>query len=82
MLNKVASKDRRLQGRLVSEVMTPNPVFLYETDSLASALCVMALYGFRHVPVLDLKENIVGIVSPQRVAMFLQEQIEGVYSLD
>ena len=67
---------------MVSEVMTPNPVFLYETDSLASALCVMALYGFRHVPVLDLKENIVGIVSPQRVAMFLQEQIEGVYSLD
>ena len=77
VLNRVASDYYRMKNRPVREVMTSKPVFLYETDSLAKALCAMALYGFRHVPVLDLKENIMGIVSPQRVASFLQENIDG-----
>ena len=31
----------------------------------------MAMCGFRHVPVVDLNDNLVGIVSPRRVTEFL-----------
>jgi len=36
----------------------------------------MAVSGYRHVPVLNLQDDLVGIVSPQRVASFLQENFE------
>jgi CBS domain-containing protein len=48
-------------------------VFAYETDSAGAALSVMAVSGFRHVPVLDVDDKIVGIVSPPRVTAFLQQ---------
>ncbi len=70
VLNKVALEQDRL-NQPVRDVMTPNPVFVYETDPIASALCVMAVSGHRHVPIVNLKEQIAGIVSPQRVTAFL-----------
>lgn len=76
VLDKVAEDYERLKERPVSEVMTADPVFVYETDSSAAALCVMAVSGYRHVPVLDMDQSIVGIVSPQRVTAFLQKHFE------
>ncbi len=43
------------------------------TDSSAAVLNVMAISGFRHVPVLSLDGKIVGIATPQRVTSFLLE---------
>jgi hypothetical protein len=37
----------------------------------------MAVSGFRHVPVLDTDDKIVGIVSPPRVTAFLKAHFEG-----
>ncbi len=62
-----------LMDRPVSEVMTKDPVYIYDTDCAAKALCVMAVSGYRHVPILDAEENIIGIVSPLRVTSFLQK---------
>ena len=45
------------------------------TDSAAAALCVMAVSGYRHVPVVDADDQIIGIVSPQRVTEFLKRSI-------
>ena len=46
-VNTVASED----GELVSQLMSPNPEFLQETDSVAAALNKMSLGRYRHVPV-------------------------------
>jgi CBS domain-containing protein len=75
VLNNVALEYQQVKDRPVSEFMTPNPVYVNETDSVAAALCVMAVCGFRHVPVLRLDGKVLGIVSPQRVTNFLQERL-------
>jgi CBS domain-containing protein len=76
VLNKVALEYDKLNGQPVSRVMNTDPVFVYDTDSSAAALSVMAVSGFRHVPVLNLDKELVGIVSPQRVCRFLREHSE------
>lgn len=72
VLDKVAGRYNQIKDRPVSEVTTSNPIYVYDTDSAAAALHVMAVSGYRHVPVLDVHDTPVGIVSPQRVLGFLQ----------
>ena len=76
VLNKVALEHDEVKDLPVSEVMTTDPVFVYDTDSTAATLCVMAVSGYRHVPVVNLSGDLVGIVSPQRVTEFLQDHFE------
>ena len=76
VLDKVALDYDEAKDRPVSEVMTHNPVYVYETDSPAKAFAVMAAAGHRHVPVLNLDEELVGIVSPQRGTAFLCQYFE------
>ncbi len=76
ILDKVALDFEKMKNQPVSEVMTKEPIFVYDTDSSAAVLSVMAVSGYRHVPVLNLEKNIVGIVSPQRVTGFLQQHVE------
>ena len=73
VLDRVALEHEAIRDRPVSEVMTANPVCVHESDSAAAALSVMAVSGYRHVPVVDLDDKIVGIVSPQRVTAFLRK---------
>ena len=74
VLHQVALEYEHVKWQNVRNFMTPDPVFVYETDPAAAALSVMAVCGFRHVPVVDVNENVVGIVSPQRVTEFLKTQ--------
>lgn len=76
VLSKLALEYDELKDLPVSEVMSSDTIYAYETDSAVAALTVMALCGYRHVPVLDMNDNLVGIVSPQRVTEFLQEQFQ------
>ena len=71
VLQKVAFEYDKVKDQPVSSVMTDDPIYVYETDSAVSALTVMAICGYRHVPVVDLNDNLVGIISPQRVTDFL-----------
>ncbi len=73
VLDKVALEYDAVKDSPVCEVMTPDPVYVYETDSAAAALSVMAVSGYRHVPVVSLDEKILGIISPPRVTKFLRE---------
>ena len=57
----------------VSSVMRKGPVYVYETEDVAATLSVMAVSGFRHVPVLNLEDKLVGIVTPRRVTQFLSD---------
>ena len=73
VLYKVADRYHQIKDQAVSQVMTRDPIIVYETDSAATALCVIAVSGIRHVPVLDVDGRLVGVVSPRRVTGFLQD---------
>ncbi|MHC4878119.1 MAG: CBS domain-containing protein [Planctomycetota bacterium] len=72
VLDRVALEYDRVKDQPVSTVMTADPVYVHESDSAAAVLTVMAVSGFRHVPVVDSEEHLVGIVSPLRVTNFLR----------
>ncbi len=75
-LEKVALEYDRVKDRPVREVMADQPVYVYDSDSSAAALSVMAVSGYRHVPVVDLDERLAGIISPQRVTSFLRKHFD------
>ena len=76
VLDRVALEYDQVRDKPVSDVMTTNPVYVHDTDSAGAALCVMAVSGYRHVPVVSLDGKLVGIVSPQRVTEFLVEHMQ------
>ncbi|MEE9212531.1 MAG: CBS domain-containing protein [Phycisphaeraceae bacterium] len=72
VLNKVADRFEQIKNHSVTEVMTPEPMVVHDIDSPATALNLMAVHGFRHVPILNVDEKLVGIVGPRRVSNYLQ----------
>lgn len=77
VLNKVGERFEELKDRPVRELMTPDPVSVYETDNPAKAINLMAVGGFRHVPVLDVDDKVVGILGPQRITAYLEKFLGG-----
>ncbi len=75
VLHKVAFAEN-LDSILIRDIMTADPVFVYEDDPVAAALCVMAASGYRHVPVVDQEEKLSGIISPQRVTNYLTKHFQ------
>ena len=76
MLDKLATwSTKHIHDRPVRIVMTHDPVFVYDTDTPAAVLHVMAISGHRHVPVVSRDHKLLGIVSPQRVTGFLQKYL-------
>jgi CBS domain-containing protein len=75
VLERVALEYDLVKDRPVSELMTSEPVVVYDTDSAGAALSVMAVCGFRHVPVTNLDGKVIGVISPQRVTEFLRKQV-------
>lgn len=73
ILNKAVLEYEEIKDEPVTRVMTDSPIYVKIYDSSAKALSVMAVAGYRHVPVLDEDMNVCGIVSPQRVTAFLME---------
>jgi len=73
VLDKVATNLAAVADGPVRDVMTTGVVVAYETDSAAKALNLMATGGFRHIPVLDVDDKIVGILGPRRVTSYLQK---------
>ena len=73
---KAALEYDKLKDVPVSTVMTDQPIYVYVNDTSAKALSVMAIAGYRHVPVVDEDLNVCGIVSPQRVTAFLTEHFD------
>lgn len=76
ILDKVALEYEAVKNKSVREVMTTDPVYVFDNDSASAALCVMAVSGYRHVPVVDIEHKLVGIISPQRVTGFLKKHFD------
>jgi CBS domain-containing protein len=58
----------------VSDLMTRKPESLEADSSIASALHLMSVGGYRHVPVVDL-QHVVGIVSIKDVLRYLKQHL-------
>jgi len=58
----------------VSRVMTPHPVVLREDDILAHAIHLMAVRGFRHIPIVR-DDRPVGFVSVRGILRYIAEQV-------
>jgi len=71
VLNKVAEDYPTRKQLPVGVVMTHDPVVVYATDPPAKALNIMAVGSVRHVPILDLDDQVVGVLGPRRVTAFL-----------
>jgi CBS domain-containing protein len=74
VLNKIAH-DPSTRPKPITDFMTHAPRTVYVTDCPAKALNLMAVGGFRHIPVLDINDKVVGILGPRRTTDFLQEHI-------
>lgn len=75
-LERVVENYDELKNKPVRDVMTKNPIFVSTTDAPAAALSAIAVAGYRHVPVLDVNDKVVGIISPRRVFAYLKEHME------
>ena len=75
VLDKVSLEYDDVIDGPVRNVMSNKPVYVAEDDSAARALAVMAVSGYRHVPVVNTRHEPVGIVSPQRMARFLSSHL-------
>lgn len=74
VLNKIADNPGA-QAQPITTHMTPNPRTVHTTDCPAKALNLMAVGGFRHIPVLDADDNVVGILGPRRVTDFIESHL-------
>ena len=73
VLDRVALEYDEVHDQPVSEHMTTEPVYVCESDSAAAVLNVMAVSGYRHVPVVSGDGKVVGIVSPNRLTRFMRQ---------
>lgn len=76
VLDKVALEYDDVIDKPVRDVMSRNPVSVREDDSAAKVLSIMAVSGYRHVPVVTPDGKTIGIVSPQRVAKYLSAHLD------
>ena len=57
--------------RAIEEVMTPEPETLGLDDGIPFALNRMVVGGFRHVPIVDENETLVGVLSQREVVHYI-----------
>jgi CBS domain-containing protein len=57
---------RSMEGMVVDDLMTPDPVVLRHDDTTAVALHKMAVGGFRHIPIVD-DDRLVGLVEARNL---------------
>lgn len=75
VLNRVADCFESIKDSPVTEVMTRDPMHVYNTDSPGKAMNLMATAGFRHVPIVDEDDKVVGVLGPRRVTQFLKSHL-------
>ena len=73
LLMQVVDNFDEVKGKPVGELMTTEPVVVHETDNAATAINLMSVGGFRHIPVLDVDEKVVGLVGPRRTTAYFQK---------
>lgn len=71
VLCKIAAQDRSPRSVPVQEVMTAAPECLTMEDSLAYALHLMSVGGFRHIPLVDDTGRPTGMLAMRAIVDFM-----------
>jgi PAS domain S-box-containing protein len=73
-LVKLTANQTDLQRVTVGDVMTPDPITLVlsENHTVMTALAVFQQHKIRHLPILDERQQMIGIVIPEHVRQVLQ----------
>jgi CBS domain-containing protein len=71
---RLAGEGADFEGRLLRDVMTPNPLTISADDAILAAAQLMGERNLRHLPVVE-GGNLVGIVSIRDVLGFLAERL-------
>ena len=74
LLFKLGGKDRDLSRIKVSELMTPNPESVEEDCTIAYALNMMSVGGYRHLPVVR-DGKVIGIIAIKDLLAYLKQQL-------
>ena len=74
VLERVAESFAKVADKPIRDFMTRNPVVVYHDDVPAAALAAIATGGYRHVPVIDRDQRLMGVISPRRVFHYLEEK--------
>jgi len=78
---RLLADGKNLDGP-VSEVMVRNPVTVRKTDTVARAISLMSVGGFRRLPIVDDKGNIEGVLKVSGLLHYLVEHFpKVVYTL-
>jgi CBS domain-containing protein len=64
----------KMATKPVSTVMTTNPATLRARDKIVYALHRMNVGGFRHIPIIDDDEKLVGVISIRGILAYLTER--------
>ena len=73
VLFRIVDGGRNPATLAIGDVMTAQPESLLDTQTVAEALQIMSVGGFRHVPVVDAAGRPVFLVSMKDVVQFLVE---------
>lgn len=76
VVNRVAHQYDEIRYRPIRDVMTTQPISVYETDNPAKALNLMAVGEFRHLPIVNLDNQVIGILGPRRVTRYLSQYLK------
>ena len=76
IVTRIVAKGMDAGDQIVRDVMTPNPETLTAEDQLVYALNIMAVGGFRHVPVVADGCHLIGIVSIRDIHRAVLEHFE------
>jgi PAS domain S-box-containing protein len=73
-LVKLTASQRSIQGVKVGEVMTTElqTLVLSDRHTVMSALTIFQQYQIRHLPILDDRQQLIGIVTPEHIRQILQ----------
>lgn len=74
-LRKVNTEAAHLVSRPVSEFMTPNPQTLVADAKIAFAVQRMDLGGYRHLPLVDERGELAGIISARDILRHLNDNL-------
>ncbi|WP_310430141.1 PAS domain S-box protein [Chamaesiphon sp. VAR_48_metabat_135_sub] len=73
-LVKLTASQTDLQSVTVGDVMTADPItlVLLEQHTVMTALAMFQQHDIRHLPILDDREQLIGIVTPEHIRQVLQ----------
>ena len=71
ILNKVIGKMDDFRKRPVTDAMTPDPLRLMPGDMIAYVMNNMHVGGYRHVPIVNEKDEPISIISIKDVMTFI-----------